>query len=144
MSSVNRFLRPVFCAVAWSGCLAGTLNAAGSDLEESIRQTRMGTLVVQAAPGAEVRVEQLRHEFWFGAALASQVFGGRLDAEDTEQYKRVFLENFNAAVTENALQHALDRLAQFKLPVRVTAGDKEIIVSLKQAERNKAVSFLDP
>ena len=29
----------------------------------------MGTLMVSVAPGMEVRVEQVRHEFWFGAAL---------------------------------------------------------------------------
>ena len=79
------------------------------DVDEAIRKVRMGTLVVEAAPGAEVRVEQLRHEFWFGAALASQMFGGRANAEEAAQYKKVFLENFNAAVTENALKwHAME------------------------------------
>jgi len=82
---------------------------AGADLEESIRNIRMGTLVVKAAPGAEVRVEQLRHEFWFGAALASQAFNGRMQPEDRERYLDVFLRNFNAAVTENALKwHAME------------------------------------
>jgi GH35 family endo-1,4-beta-xylanase len=96
--------------VAFSSCFAGSLNAGDSDLDEAIRRHRMGTLVVQAAPGAEVRVEQLRHEFWFGAALASQMFSGRAGNEDAAQYKRVFLENFNAAVTENALKwHAMER-----------------------------------
>lgn len=110
MSSISRVPRHVVWAVAVSGCLATSLNAAESDLAASIRRVRMGTLVVQAAPGAEVRVEQLRHEFWFGAALASHVFGGRLDDENSVQYKRVFLENFNAAVTENALKwHAMER-----------------------------------
>jgi GH35 family endo-1,4-beta-xylanase len=73
-------------------------------LDESIRKFRMGTLVVEAPAGAEVRVEQLRHEFWFGAALANQVFGGRMRAEDRAQYLATFLTNFNAAVTENALK----------------------------------------
>ena len=69
----------------------------------------MGTLVIQTAPGAEVRVEQLRHEFWFGAALANQFFGARSDSEPAAKYKRVFLENFNAAVTENALKwHSME------------------------------------
>jgi len=82
----------------------------GADVDEAIRKTRMGMLIVEASPGAEVRVEQLRHEFWFGAALASQVFGGWIDPEDAAQYKKVFLENFNAAVTENALKwHAMER-----------------------------------
>jgi len=70
----------------------------------------MGTLVVEAAPGMEVRVEQVRHEFWFGAALASQMFGGRSGGEDASKYRQVFLDNFNAAVTENALKwHSMER-----------------------------------
>jgi len=75
-----------------------------SGLDVSIRALRMGTLVVETSPHAEVRVEQLRHEFGFGAALANSVFNGRLNAEDTARYKQVFLENFNSAVTENALK----------------------------------------
>src|SRR4051812_4871566 len=78
--------------------------AATNDLNESIRRLRMGTLVIDAAPGAEVRVEQLRHEFWFGAALANQMFGRGGNSETATKYKEVFLQNFNAAVTENALK----------------------------------------
>ena len=69
----------------------------------------MGTLVIETAPGAEVRVEQVRHEFWFGAALASQMFGGRAPAETVARYREVFLQSFNSAVTENALKwHAME------------------------------------
>jgi endo-1,4-beta-xylanase len=78
--------------------------AATADLDESIRRVRMGTLVVDAPPGAEVQVEQMRHEFWFGAALANHMFGPRADKKNAEKYKEVFLQNFNAAVTENALK----------------------------------------
>jgi GH35 family endo-1,4-beta-xylanase len=77
---------------------------AGADLDDAIRKVRMGTLVVESAPGAEVRVEQLRHEFWFGAALANQAFGTRPPVEDRERYLETFRANFNAAVTENALK----------------------------------------
>lgn len=80
------------------------------DLDEAIAKNRMGTLVVQTTPDAEVRVEQVRHEFWFGAALASQMFGGRVNAEGAAMYKKMFLANFNAAVTENALKwHSMER-----------------------------------
>lgn len=83
--------------------------AASTDLEESIRRVRTGTLTIQTTPGAEVRVEQLRHEFWFGAALANHMFRGREDSADAARYKAVFLENFNAAVTENALKwHSME------------------------------------
>ena len=65
--------------------------------------------MIEAAPNAEVRVEQLRHEFWFGCALASQAFNGRMGEEDTARYRKVFLENFNAAVTETAIKwHAME------------------------------------
>ena len=95
----------------------GTAFGAGASDELSaeaintrIRQHRMGELVVTAKPGARVRVEQLRHEFWFGAALANQMFGDRIAADTADRYKQMFLENFNAAVTENALKwHDMER-----------------------------------
>ena len=64
----------------------------------------MGTLVITTAPGATVRAEQTRHEFWFGAALASQAFDGRMAPTDLARYRELFLANFNSAVTENALK----------------------------------------
>jgi len=86
------------------------LPVRADELDDAIRQVRMGTLVIETAPGAEVRVEQERHEFWFGAALASHVFGGRMNEADAAKYREVFLANFNAAVTENALKwHAMER-----------------------------------
>jgi GH35 family endo-1,4-beta-xylanase len=75
-----------------------------ASLDEAIRQHRMGTLVIETEPNAQVRVEQLRHEFWFGAALANQVFTGRMRPADASRYKEIFLDNFNSAVTENALK----------------------------------------
>lgn len=74
------------------------------DLEASIEKNRMGTLMVEAPPGTEVVIEQQRHEFWFGAALANQAFTDRLSSRDRQQYLSLFLTNFNAAVTENALK----------------------------------------
>jgi GH35 family endo-1,4-beta-xylanase len=66
----------------------------------------MGDLVIRARPGAAVHIEQLRHEFWFGAALSSGAFSGRLSAEDQRRYEETFLANFNTAVTENAVKWA--------------------------------------
>ncbi|UCC99506.1 MAG: endo-1,4-beta-xylanase, partial [Phycisphaerales bacterium] len=96
---------------------AGTTLAAGvadelkpDAIEARIRQHRMGELVVRTRPGAPVRIEQLRHEFWFGAALSSGAFSGRLSTEDQRRYEQTFLANFNAAVTENALKwHDMER-----------------------------------
>jgi endo-1,4-beta-xylanase len=79
-------------------------------IEVRIRQYRMGDFIIKAKPGAEVHVEQLRHEFWFGAALSSGAFTGRMRAEDQRKYEETFLANFNAAVTENALKwHSMER-----------------------------------
>ncbi len=80
------------------------LPAAAQDLDPSIQKVRMGRLIIETTPGAEVRIEQLRHEFWFGAALANQMFSGQPANKDADRYKKVFLDNFNAAVTENALK----------------------------------------
>jgi GH35 family endo-1,4-beta-xylanase len=73
-------------------------------LDAAIDQHRRGVLVIRAAPDTPISVEQQRHEFWFGAALANQAFNGHMPAEDREKYLIVFLTNFNAAVTENALK----------------------------------------
>ncbi|UCG59173.1 MAG: endo-1,4-beta-xylanase [Phycisphaerales bacterium] len=84
--------------------------AGASDIDEAIRQHRMGTLIIETKPGVEVQIEQLRHEFWFGAAISSSAFSGRFGPEDERRYKEVFLANFNAGVTENALKwHAMER-----------------------------------
>lgn len=92
----------------FSAGVSGELRAEA--IEARIRRHRMGELVVRAKPGAQVHVEQLRHEFWFGAALSSGAFSGRLSAEDQRRYEETFLSNFNAAVTENALKwHDMER-----------------------------------
>lgn len=110
MNIRTNLLRAVCFAAAFSYGPADSGVAATTNLDESIRKIRMGTLVIEAAPGAEVRVEQLRHEFWFGAALASQMFRGDPDGEEASRYKKVFLENFNATVTENALKwHSMEQ-----------------------------------
>jgi len=93
-------------------CIVFTLRAGAgnNEIDRMIRQYRMGELTVKAKPGATVRLEQIRHEFWFGAAISSSAFSGRDDSEDNRKYKEVFLKNFNAAVTENALKwHAMER-----------------------------------
>jgi endo-1,4-beta-xylanase len=105
------FRHPVIIAAALLGSFSfiGALAADGA-LDEAIRRTRTGTIVLEGGqPGAEARVEQVRHEFWFGAALANHMFGNR-SSSDVAQYRKVFLENFNAAVTENALKwHVMER-----------------------------------
>jgi endo-1,4-beta-xylanase len=82
-----------------AGETAGVPDTAGE-----IKRHRQGKLTVLAQPGVLVRIEQIRHEFWFGAALANQAFDGRMPAADVARYRQAFLENFNSAVTENALK----------------------------------------
>lgn len=78
--------------------------AQNAELDKSIAGHRKGEIVVRAKPGAQVAIEQLKHEFWFGCAISNSVFGGSMLADDRRQYKEKFLENFNAAVTENAVK----------------------------------------
>jgi GH35 family endo-1,4-beta-xylanase len=77
---------------------------SAADLDDAIREVRTAMLRIEGPPDTPVGVEQLRHEFWFGAALANQAFNGRLSPGDTARYREMFLTNFNAAVTENALK----------------------------------------
>ncbi|MDD2381309.1 MAG: endo-1,4-beta-xylanase [Mariniphaga sp.] len=78
--------------------------AQHSGIQKSIAENRKGVLVVKADPGAQITVEQLRHEFWFGCAISNGIFGGSASVDDQRQYKEKFLENFNSAVTENAVK----------------------------------------
>ncbi len=83
---------------------------SSQDLNAAIDRNRKGLLVIEARPGAKIIVEQQRHEFWFGAALANQAFDGGLSPADRDQYLRLFLTNFNSAVTENALKwHSMEQ-----------------------------------
>ena len=104
LKSAPRFHFRLVCMLVAGFFRIAPATAESDALDQSIREHRMGTLIVETTPNAVVRVEQLRHEFWFGAALASQVFAGWTRPEDAARYKDVFLQNFNAAVTENALK----------------------------------------
>jgi endo-1,4-beta-xylanase len=80
------------------------------ELDDAIQKHRTGVLVVRTAPGAVVTVEQLRHEFWFGATIATGVFNGRTAPEDAAKWKEVFLSHFNAGVIEAAFKwHEMEK-----------------------------------
>lgn len=84
--------------------------AAADPLDEAIIRLRTGVLVVRTAPGAAVTVEQLRHEFWFGATIATGIFNGRIAPEDAARWKEVFLSHFNAGVIEAAFKwHEMEK-----------------------------------
>jgi len=76
-------------------------------IEARIREHRMGTLVVKAESGAEIEVEQTRHEFPFGAAITSGLAESdpiAMSDSDRKMFLKVLEENFNCAVHENALK----------------------------------------
>jgi len=82
-----------------------SVNAQYQGINDSISKYRKGELIIKAKPGDKVEIEQLRHEFWFGAAIANDLgAGGRMSESDMKQYKEKFLQNFNSAVTENAVK----------------------------------------
>ena len=80
------------------------LYSADVDLDSSIAKNRMGTLVIKTAPGTKITVEQLRHEFWFGATLPGGVFTGRNTPNDIAKWKEIFVSHFNAGVPEADLK----------------------------------------
>jgi GH35 family endo-1,4-beta-xylanase len=80
------------------------VHAQTKGLEESVAQHRKGEILVKAKPGANINIEQLVHEFWFGCAISDNIFNGSASDEDVKLYKEKFLENFNSAVTENAVK----------------------------------------
>jgi endo-1,4-beta-xylanase len=73
-------------------------------INESIARNRKGELIIKSKPGDKVMVEQLSHEFWFGCAISNGLADGSMSENDLKQYKAKFLENFNSAVTENAVK----------------------------------------
>lgn len=88
--------------------LLGSINLSQTQaqypgIDDAIAKSRKGELVVQAKKGSKVSVEQISHEFWFGCAIPNN-FAGGMSATNLKQFKEKFLENFNAAVTENALK----------------------------------------
>jgi len=90
--------------VLFSICLMGCSQPRLSEIDQAIAEIRKGELIVKAKKGEQITIEQLRHEFWFGCAIANGLGSGSMSESDLKQYKEKFLENFNSAVTENALK----------------------------------------
>jgi endo-1,4-beta-xylanase len=82
----------------------GGIEAQVVDLEKAIANHRKGEIIVKANRGAKVEIEQQAHEFSFGCAISDGIFNGRASEADVKIYKEKFLENFNSAVTENAVK----------------------------------------
>jgi len=74
------------------------------NIEKDIATHRKGALIIKAKPGDQVVIEQINHEFWFGAAISNQFGTGSMSESDKKNYEEKFLKNFNCAVTENAVK----------------------------------------
>lgn len=101
LSGINRIVLFIlfFQVIRVSGVLA-----QGSETDESVNRYRKGELIIKAKPGDKITIEQLSHEFWFGCCLSNGMFNGSASEVVAAQYRKKFLENFNSAVTENALK----------------------------------------
>jgi len=72
-----------------------------------IAQIRMGDIEVKTKAAADVKVQQVRHEFLFGTAVPDSLAeksDNAMSAEDRKMYLKILAENFNYAVHENALK----------------------------------------
>jgi len=78
-----------------------------SAIDARIAEIRMGDIVIKTKPGADIKVQQLRHEFLFGTAVPDQLAekdSNAMSPEDRKMYLKILGENFNYAVHENALK----------------------------------------
>ncbi len=102
-SSIKKMIIHFLTILLFGVVFSPETNAQYPGIDEAIAKNRKGQLIVHAKRGSQVTVEQLRHEFWFGCAIPNSFAGGMSQA-DLKQFKEKFLENFNAAVPENALK----------------------------------------
>jgi endo-1,4-beta-xylanase len=78
-----------------------------SAIDARISKIRMGDIIVWTKPGAEVKIQQVRHEFLFGTAIPDELVSRdstALSPEDKKMFLKTLKENFNYAVHENALK----------------------------------------
>ncbi len=108
MKNPNPAIKKVFFSIVavsfFQTMYLQVLNAQNPGINESIAKYRKGEIVVKARRGDQINVEQLSHEFWFGCAISNSLAGGSWSENDLSQYKEKFLQNFNSAVTENAVK----------------------------------------
>jgi endo-1,4-beta-xylanase len=78
-----------------------------SAIDARISKIRMGDIIVKTRPGADVKVQQVRHEFLFGTAVPDELVSkgsNVFSPEDKKMFIKTLKENFNYAVHENALK----------------------------------------
>lgn len=104
ISSTSRMMVFLLLITTLFFCQIPEVEPQPTPIDASIALHRMGEIIVKTKPNAEVLVKQLSHEFWFGCALSDGIFNGNASPDDVRQYQEKFLENFNSAVTENAVK----------------------------------------
>jgi endo-1,4-beta-xylanase len=110
MKAKSRLLLPVVITLTVPVCLAQddiSAKLTPSAINARIAEIRMGDIIVKTKPGADVNIQQVRHEFLFGTAITNQLAekdSNPLSPEDRKMFLKVLSENFNYAVHENALK----------------------------------------
>jgi len=110
MKTKSRFLLLVVITLMATVCFAQDDISAKltlSAIEARIAEIRMGDIVVKTKPGADVKVQQVRHEFLFGTAITNHLAEkdeNAMSPEDRKMFLKILSENFNYAVHENALK----------------------------------------
>jgi endo-1,4-beta-xylanase len=97
-------------AAEYRQLLSDQRDATSREADQRIEKIRKGNLTVKVADSeghpvsnAFVSVTQIRHEFLFGTALASDMFGPEATNSEVAAYREYVKKYFNQAVTENAL-----------------------------------------
>jgi endo-1,4-beta-xylanase len=76
-------------------------------IDTRIAEIRMGDIIVKTKPGADVNIQQVRHEFLFGTAITNHLAENDtnpMSPDDRKMFLKILSENFNYAVHENALK----------------------------------------
>jgi endo-1,4-beta-xylanase len=104
------FLIMVVCILTTNVCFAEDDVAAkitDEAIDARIAEIRMGDITIKTNPGADVKIQQVRHEFLFGTAITDNLAeksGNAMSDKDRKMFLKVLEENFNYAVHENALK----------------------------------------
>jgi GH35 family endo-1,4-beta-xylanase len=110
MKAKSRFLILLVFTLIAPLCFAQddiSAKLTSSAIDARIAEIRMGDIIVKTRPGSDVKVQQVRHEFFFGTAIPDSLAEKSPDAmseEDRKMFLKVLSENFNYAVHENALK----------------------------------------
>jgi endo-1,4-beta-xylanase len=110
MKTKSRFFLPVVITLMATVCFAQddiSAKLTPAAIEARIAEIRMGDIIVKTKPGADVKVQQVRHEFLFGTAITNHLAEKDENAmlpEDRKMFLKILSENFNYAVHENALK----------------------------------------